>query len=101
MDEKVSEKVITGKTLSGFAFSVNEAALDDYELLEDLVLLDSGQSQVMVRVLNTILGADQTKRLKEHCRDENGKVALSDMERELIAIFNAHKTSKNSERSPA
>lgn len=89
----MSEKMINGKTDSGFEFSVPEAALDDWELLEAAMLLDEGNRTGYVTASRQLLGAEGAKALKEHCRGKNGRVKLSDMARELNDIFS--KLSKN------
>ena len=89
----MSEKIITGKTDSGFEFSVPEVALDDWELLEAAILLDEGNRTGYVTASRQLLGSEGAKALKEHCRGENGRVKLSDMAKELNDIFS--KLSKN------
>jgi len=95
MDEKVSEKVWNGTTDTGFDFAVEQSAADDYELLEDLQALDQGRAERVPAILNALLGKEQAKRLKEHCRDENGKVALTAMCKELDNIFSSINALKN------
>lgn len=41
-----------GKTSSGFEYELDEAALDDYELLEDLCEMDEGDMTKTISVLN-------------------------------------------------
>ena len=89
----MDDKMITGQTDSGFAFTVPEAALDDWELLEAAMLLDEGNRTGYVTAAKQLLGDDGAKALKEHCRGENGRVKLSDMAKELNDIF--AKLSKN------
>ena len=55
-----------GKTSSGFEYELNEEALDDYELLEDLCEMDAGNMSKMSSVMNRLIGAEQKERLKEH-----------------------------------
>ena len=40
-----------GKTSSGFEYELNEEALDDYELLEDLCEMDAGNMAKMSSVM--------------------------------------------------
>lgn len=75
------------KTASGFEFEINKAALDDWELLEDLVDLETNGSK-MVSVLRRLLGNEGAQRLKEHCRDENGIVPKTKVTEELGEILN-------------
>ena len=85
-----------GKTSSGFEYELNEEALDDYELLEDLCERDAGKMSNMSRVMNRLIGAEQKERLKEHLRTENGRVPMSKMMIEIEEIFKNAKAGKNS-----
>lgn len=85
-----------GKTTSGFEYELDEAALDDYELLEDLCELDEGDISKTISVLNRLLGKEQKDRLKEHLRSKNGRVPASKMMNEMGEIFNSVKEGKNS-----
>lgn len=80
-----------GKTKSGFEFEVSKEALDDYELLEDLTDVSEGKEGKIVNVISKMLGNEQKARLKEHLRDESGKVAASKMIQEIKEIFEALK----------
>lgn len=85
-----------GKTTSGFEYELDESALDDYELLEELCELDEGDTSKIISVLNRLLGNEQKERLKEHLRMENGRVPASKMMLEIGEIFNSVKEGKNS-----
>lgn len=85
-----------GKTTSGFEYELDESALDDYELLEELCELDEGDTSKTISVLNRLLGNEQKERLKEHLRMENGRVPASKMMLEMGEIFNSVKEGKNS-----
>ena len=74
------------KTASGFEFDIPKEALDDWELLEDLVDLETNGTK-MISVCRRLLGAEGAARLKDHCRDENGKVAVTRIEGEIAEIF--------------
>lgn len=85
-----------GKTTSGFEYELDESALDDYELLEELCELDEGDTSKIISVLNRLLGNEQKERLKEHLRMENGRVPASKMMLEMGEILNSVKEGKNS-----
>lgn len=85
-----------GKTTSGFEYELDETALDDYELLEELCELDEGDTSKTISVLNRLLGKEQKDRLKEHLRLKNGRVPASKMMHEMGEIFNSVKEGKNS-----
>ena len=82
-----------GKTSSGFEYELDEAALDDYELLCEM---DEGDMTKTISVLNRLLGTEQKERLKEHLRMENGRVPASEMMNEIGEIFGNIKEGKNS-----
>ena len=84
-----------GTTSSGFEYNLDETALDDYELLEDLCELDNGNTARTISALNQLLGTEQKDRLKEHLREENGRVPASKMMIEMGEIFNSVKAGKN------
>lgn len=80
--------VISGKTTSGFAFSVSQDALDDYELFEGLVALDKKNVTTLPDVLQRLLGDKQKAALMEHCRDANtGRVSSKTITAELNRIL--------------
>ena len=84
-----------GKTKSGFEFAVDPAVFDDWEILEKLNDIDNGNSALMVDVARQVLGQEQLDALKEHVREEHGKVSITAMGEALGEIFEACNTSKN------
>ena len=70
-----------GKTESGFEYSLDPEALDDYELLEELCAIDNGDTS-RITVAN-----EQMKKLKEHLRNEKGRVPATKMVEEITQIF--------------
>lgn len=66
--------------VQGLTLTIDEAALDDFELLDDLRTLESGTSQaalVMPSVLRSFLGADQFRTVMTHLRDgKTGRVGI-------------------------
>lgn len=87
--------MITGTTKSGFDYSIGDEALDDYELLEDLSDIDQGDIFKITIVARRILGEEQLQALKEHIRNEKGRVSAEKMGDEINQILNV-KTVKNS-----
>lgn len=69
-----------GVTTSGFKYALEDAVFDDWELLEELEALESGDPSATIRLMRRLLGEEQFKALKEHLRDpETGRVKASDM----------------------
>ena len=88
--------MIKGKTSSGFEFEISEDIINDYELVENLGELDSNPL-ILGEIVRQILGKEQTAKLKDHIRNENGIVPTDKMTQEIIGIFkNAGEETKNS-----
>lgn len=65
--------MIKGTTKSGFNYTIQEGALDDYELLEELREIDKGNTSLIVDVIEKIIGSEQKEQLKKTCKRRNGK----------------------------
>lgn len=85
----------TGKTSTGFEFKIEDDALDDYELLEVLSEVDKGDYGKITDMIKMLLGTEQKEKLKEHVRDENGKVSAAKLMDEVKDIFEASNEIKN------
>ena len=81
-------KRLTGITKSGFAYSILEKNIKNYELVEALGELDTNPL-ALPRVLNLLLGKEQTQKLKDHVRDEDGIIDTEKVTLELEDIFKA------------
>ena len=88
--------MIKGKTSSGFEFEISEDVANDYELVENLGELEDNPL-ILGKIVNQILGKEQTARLKDHVRNEKGIVPTDRMTQEIIEIFqNSGEETKNS-----
>lgn len=76
-----------GITESGFAWEIQEESLDDYELLEILHKIDTGDHGLVPEMVDKLLGTEQRDRLKEHLRDQDGRVTTTGMVSEVMQIF--------------
>lgn len=85
-----------GTTTSGFSYEIEEDALDDYELLEIMKKVDDGDTGAMVDVVERLLGEEQTKQLKDHVRNERGRVSARKLFEEVSEILNSNDDGKNS-----
>lgn len=83
----------TGITRSGFEFKINDASLNDFELVEMLADLDTNPL-LLPKVVSKLLGADQKKRLYDHVRTEDGIVPANVITDEIMDIFSS-KNAKN------
>ncbi len=79
--------MLKGKTSSGFEYELSDEALNDWEVLEALTDIDEGHYSGTVRVLRGLLGDEQLKALKEHCRGEDGRITQTGMFSELADIL--------------
>lgn len=78
---------VSGETKSGFKFEIEEEMLDNMEILDYLSDADDGNSLAFPKLLNTLLGKDQKKRLYNHLRTEKGNVPSEKVLNELHEIF--------------
>lgn len=88
--------MITGKTRTGFEFSIEDDWFDDMELMDDLVEADKGNTLSVISACKRLLGSEQKSKLYEHCRDEKGKVRAQVLTNEMSDIVNASKEAKKS-----
>ena len=87
--------MIKGKTKSGFSYELDKERLNNYELLEAIEELEENPL-VLSRVVNLLLGKEQTKKLKDHLRTDNGIVPTEKMSEEITEIFQSQGETKNS-----
>lgn len=74
----------TGQLENGFRFEVDEAAMNDLEVLDDLVMLeeadedrlDTDTLKALQRSSSKVLGKEQKQALYDHIRDEQGRVSV-------------------------
>lgn len=88
--------MIEGKTPNGFEFKVDEDALNDFEILEDIESYQNGNQAAIISLSRRFLGIQQYESLKEFTRGENGRVSATEMDKEITAIMNAVRGLKNS-----
>jgi hypothetical protein len=84
--------MIKGKTKSGFNYHIDENILQDYELLE--AIAETEKNPIFITKVVRMLLGDDTDKLKEHVRDENGHVSIEKMNVEITEIFEAQKKLK-------
>lgn len=80
--------MLTGTTTSGFAWEIEEDALDDMELLDALTEVDNGKLEAVSGVCLHLLGKQQRAALYDHRRDARGRVRMSDISVEISEIIN-------------
>lgn len=83
------------KTKSGFEFELSKDRLNNYELLEAVGEIDEDPFAI-TRVLKLLLGKEDTNRLKEHIRTEDGIVPADKLTDEITEMFQSNVETKNS-----
>ncbi len=80
---------ITLNTLyGGLELVIDKAALNDMELLDDLVAVDRKDALAISRIYDRVLTRDQKKRLYDNLRDpESGRVTVESAFMALREIF--------------
>lgn len=73
-------------TSTGFECDVDSAALNDMELLDELVAMDRGDISVYGSVLHRLLGAGGKALLYDHVRVD-GRVPIDAVSNEIAEIF--------------
>lgn len=82
------DDIISGVTSTGFAFNVNVTELeDDFEFVEAVSNLSDGKMGSLTHVIKMMIGEEAFLRLKEHCRNEKGKVSSKKVISEMEEIF--------------
>ena len=76
------------KTKTGFEIDIDENVIDDMELFDAVVDLQSGNMLAVPKVVSKIFG-DNKARLYDHCRQESGRVPTQAINDEITAVFEA------------
>lgn len=83
------------KLKDGFETEIIEENVGDWEFLEVLSDIDEGEEGLIVKAARMMLGKDGVKDLKEHLRNENGKVPLEVMINALRELMESANELKN------
>lgn len=81
--------MITGKTTDGFAFALDDNAMDNMELVDALADAANDDPLAIARVCRLALGKDLQKKLYDHLRTPNGRVPIEAVSRNVSEIFAA------------
>lgn len=80
-------------TKSGFECEVDDAAMNDWDVLEKLALIADNDLKAFVEIPALLLKPEDIKRLREHVT-ENGHVLANRMITEVTEIIEAFPNSK-------
>ena len=87
--------MLTGTTRSGFCYEIEDAQLDNMELLDALAEADAGSLLAVSRVCDLLLGKEQKRKLYDHCRTDRGNVPTALIRDELLDIIQGQDEGKN------
>lgn len=77
-----------GTLENGFKFDIDDAVLDDMELIDDMAEAQGDNPLKISAVMNKVLGEEQKGRLYDHVRDEaTGRVPVEKVSACLAEIF--------------
>lgn len=71
--------MIKGTLANGFNYEIKDEALDNWELLEVLTEIDSGNQAAIVKAFPMLIGSEQFSQLKEHLKKVEGSVRITSM----------------------
>lgn len=78
---------VTGKLENGFEYEVDDAVLDDMEMVDALSEAQSTNPLALSTVINKLLGNEQKKALYDAVRREDGTVPIEDITQSIVTIF--------------
>ncbi|HGF7640662.1 hypothetical protein LGV83_11620 [Enterococcus durans] len=79
--------IITGKTKSGFSYQIQKEQVENYEFVELIGEVDENPTK-LPKVLKMLFGKEQTDKLKDHLRTEDGFVPTQKMIEEFSEVLN-------------
>lgn len=80
--------MITGITASGFEYSIDPSVMDNMELLDRIVEIDTNPL-ALSKVVGLVLGSEQRKALYDHLRTDDGRVPVKGVSDAIVEIFNS------------
>lgn len=78
---------VTGKLENGFEYEIDDAVLDDMEMVDALSEAQSTNPLALSTVINKLLGNEQKKALYDAVRREDGTVPIEDITQSVVTIF--------------
>lgn len=78
---------VTGKLENGFEYEIDDAVLDDMEMVDALSEAQSTNPLALSTVINKLLGNEQKKALYDVVRREDGTVPIEDITQSVVTIF--------------
>lgn len=78
---------VTGKLENGFEYEIDDAVLDDMEMVDALSEAQSTNPLALSTVISKLLGNEQKKALYDAVRREDGTVPIEDITQSVVTIF--------------
>ena len=78
----------------------SEEALDNVELLDALAAVQDSDVLSLGRTIRLLMGKEQTKKLYDHLRTEDGRVPVVALSNALGELMESFRAGKNSSSSP-
>lgn len=88
--------MISGKTKSGFEYTLEENVMDNMELVDVLADESDDISIRVSRIVKLVLPAEQRKQLYDHHRTQDGRVPVEAVYADISEIFASFGQGKNS-----
>lgn len=79
----------------GFQVEIDDDSLNSWDLLEVLSDIDEGETGLIVKAARILLGVEGVKLLKEHLRNEKGKVQADAMVKAIAELMESANQLKN------
>ena len=73
----------------GKTYTLDDDAIQDFEVFEEVVEVQSGNIAPVIHVVKSLLGEEGYKTLKDSLRDENGRVRTTDFVKAFGCIMAA------------
>lgn len=84
------------KLKDGFEIQIDDNSLNSWDLLEVLSDIDEGETGLIVKAARLLLGKNGVNELKEHLRNDKGKVPADVMVQAIAELMESANELKNS-----
>ena len=78
---------VTGKLENGFEYEIDDAVLDDMEMVDALSEAQSTNPLALSTVVEKLLGSEQKKALYDSVRNKDGRAPIEDVTQAVVDIF--------------
>lgn len=75
--------------IDGFTICIDTSVFEDYEFLESLADVANGEPANVIRPFRMLFAGDTYQKVKDHLRDEDGRVPVKAMSAFLAKVVKA------------